>query len=202
MDDVLRDYATSASDLAPRFEALRARDVLAPVLDHLPPPPATIADIGAGTGRDAAWLAARGYRMTAVEPVSELVSYGREAHGEVMSWVSDTLPDLDTLRGAARRFDCVLAVSVWHHLSLSESAAALRSLQEIVAQAGRVILSIKVFAGDRETLTLDQVQKQAQDSGWRSVATQRASSLQDHNRLAGNMWDWLVLARASGEDRR
>ena len=33
-----------------------------------------------------------------------------------------------------------------------------------------------------------------------AAGTTRAGSQQDHNRLAGNMWDWLVLTLAEIED--
>ncbi|HTZ07692.1 MAG TPA: methyltransferase domain-containing protein [Acidimicrobiales bacterium] len=47
-----------------QLELLRVRDVLEP---YLPPPPATILDVGGATGIHAAWLAARGHHVHVVD---------------------------------------------------------------------------------------------------------------------------------------
>ena len=51
----LRLYAANSASLAERYETIEPARLFAPVLDLLPPPPARLADIGAGSGRDAAW---------------------------------------------------------------------------------------------------------------------------------------------------
>ena len=54
-------YEAAAKDgLAGRFEAIRSEELLSPVIDLLPSTPCEVADIGAGTGRDAAWLVSQG----------------------------------------------------------------------------------------------------------------------------------------------
>src|SRR5215475_2885341 len=45
---------------AGRLEFERTQEI---VLRHLPPPPATVADIGGGPGRYSIWLAGLGYRV-------------------------------------------------------------------------------------------------------------------------------------------
>jgi SAM-dependent methyltransferase len=46
------------------IELARTQEIL---LRHLPPPPATVLDVGGGTGVYACWLASRGYRVTLVD---------------------------------------------------------------------------------------------------------------------------------------
>src|SRR3954468_22181370 len=50
---------------------------------YLPPPPATIADIGGGPGRYAVWLTQRGYRVHLVDPVPLHVEQARLAAREL-----------------------------------------------------------------------------------------------------------------------
>src|SRR3712207_2081237 len=115
--DILDGYAAEAADLIPRFEALATDEVLAPVADLLPTRPSSILDVGAGTGRDAAWLAKRGHHVTAVEPVDALRHAGMALHpSKRIEWVNDRLPSLNSLRPRADRFNLILAVGVWQHL--------------------------------------------------------------------------------------
>lgn len=97
MTDVLKGYAEAATpELISRFDNLDCREVYAPVLDLLPIRPVRIADIGAGTGRDAAWFASQGHEVLAVEPVSELREPGMRLHpSERIRWLNDSLPALD-----------------------------------------------------------------------------------------------------------
>lgn len=200
--DILKAYAEEAEDIIPRFEALRAEDVLAPVAAFLPIAPARIADIGAGTGRDADWFARQGYTVCAVEPVAELADFGKRTQAAGIEWVDDRLPDLAALRGAARRFDLVFAESVWHHLDEADSAASLAALREILVPSGRLIISLKQFPADRPAsrgiLTEEKLVQQVAAAGFSVLHCSRANPHQDHNRTAGNMWTWLVLEQGKG----
>src|SRR5262249_14940097 len=57
-----------------RLECARPRGV---VLRYLPPPPATVLDVGGASGAYALWLAERGYRVHLVDPVPRLVEEAR-----------------------------------------------------------------------------------------------------------------------------
>ncbi len=81
---------------APRFGTLysksRFEDVHRAALPHLPPHGSTVLDVGAGSGRDAAALAKRGYVVTAVEPSSELRRWGQNHYGSTgVEWIADRL---------------------------------------------------------------------------------------------------------------
>ncbi|MGQ3357308.1 MAG: class I SAM-dependent methyltransferase, partial [Phreatobacter sp.] len=68
-------YAEEAENLARQYESVTFEEVHAPLL-HLLPLSGRALDIGAGSGRDAAALAARGFAVTAVEPTAELRAEG------------------------------------------------------------------------------------------------------------------------------
>lgn len=133
---VLAGYRSAAPGLIARFEALSSSQVLAPVADLLPPPPGPALDIGAGTGRDAAWLARQGYRTRAVEPVAALRAAGQARHGEIIDWCDDRLPDLPVLRGARARYQLVLANGVLHHLPPAGQITAIDSMACLLAPGG------------------------------------------------------------------
>ncbi|MGK5094409.1 methyltransferase domain-containing protein [Deltaproteobacteria bacterium TL4] len=63
-------------------------------------------DIGAGTGRDAAWLVRQGLSVFAVEPVAAMRQQAEVFHPEAgIHWIDDTLPHLKKT-GALGAQDC------------------------------------------------------------------------------------------------
>lgn len=61
-------YDEHAKELSVQYEALSPESVHGWAADLLPQGNALALDVGAGTGRDAAWLTSRGYEVVAVEP--------------------------------------------------------------------------------------------------------------------------------------
>ena len=68
-------YADEADDLFPRYENISSAEIHRSVLHLIPTAPCGVLDIGSGTGRDAAALAAMG---TASSPSSRRPKCGRE----------------------------------------------------------------------------------------------------------------------------
>ena len=68
MSDAIRWYDQNISEVSRRYESVAANTVHGWLDDLLPNAPALVLDIGAGTGRDAAWLASRGLEVIAVDP--------------------------------------------------------------------------------------------------------------------------------------
>jgi SAM-dependent methyltransferase len=137
-------YAEQAAALAPQYDGRSFADVYRPVLSLIPNGPGRALDIGAGTGRDAAALAARGFQVTAVEPTAEFRTFGQRAHAEsAIAWVDDSLPDLARLIAAAQQFDFILSMAVWMHLDEGERRRAMPVLAGLLAPGGRMILSLR-----------------------------------------------------------
>lgn len=200
MQGVLDGYAAAAdADLVSRYDALPPERIYAHVLDLLPGPGARIADIGAGTGRDAAWLAARGCRVVAVEPVRELREAGQELHRSgPIEWLDDRLPELAKLR-ALEPFDAVVLCAVWHHLDPQDRAIALPHLAAATAPRGKLILSLRHQPGppDRESFPAapDATIAAAQKCGLRLVRQHEADAVSEESRALGVRWTWLVFGK-------
>ena len=194
MTDVLDIYAANASALADRYDALDTGAVLAPVLDLLPSPPVRVLDIGAGSGRDAAWLAGRGYRVTAAEPVAAFRDTIARRDAQIA--IRDAgLPELAGLDGV---FDIVLIAAVWHHLPPGDRDRALARCVDLMGQDARLILSLRhgplpegqpIHAADTET----EIARAAAAG----LTVLRAAEAPDAATPAGNIsWTWLVCERA------
>ena len=142
-------YAEQAATLAPQYDRQSFDDIYRNVLGWIPRGPGRALDIGAGTGRDAAVLAARGFRVTAVEPTREFRDFGRRVHADAgIDWLDDLLPALPRVRAqveskGGERFDFILSMAVWMHLDPVERAEAMTTVAGLLAPGGRLILSLR-----------------------------------------------------------
>lgn len=199
-DRIIDGYAAAAPDLIAPYEALSCEAIYRHVLDVMPSLPSWVIDIGAGTGRDSAWLAARGHMVTAVEPVARFRDAGRRLHGgSDLIWINDRLPELSQMRARGQRFDLVLLHGIWQHLSDRERAVAWPHLHALMAPGAQIILSLRHGPGAPGRPVFPARDKDV-DQAARALGlcvTRRigAGSIQPDNRAAGVHWTWFVLQR-------
>jgi SAM-dependent methyltransferase len=136
-------YAEQADSLVESYEGLVFEDMFRPVLDLLPGGGYAL-DIGAGTGRDAAALAARGFQVRAVEPTAEFRAHARRLHPDpAITWTDDSLPDLEQVHAGGERFDLILMTAVWMHLDAAERSRALPRVAALLAPGGRLFMTVR-----------------------------------------------------------
>jgi len=198
-DNILKGYEKAANgDFIERVEGISSADLLAPVIEHLPQHSSRILDVGAGTGRDAAWFASFSHTVVAVEPVDVLRNAGIAKHkSSMISWVKDTLPELQNTIALRQTFDVVLLCAVWQHLEDQERQVALSALRKLTAQGGKVIMSIRHGAGAPTRpvfpAKVSDTVKWAEKQGLHKVDEVSTQSVQSGNHQAGVTWSWLVL---------
>lgn len=193
-------YAAQAPDLLARYEARDAAAVHAPWVSFFPKAPARIIDIGAGTGRDAAWLASLGYSVLAVEPVDELRTRAATLHpAPEITWLADILPDLNAVRTRGEAFDMVLMHAVWMHLTQAERIAGMAHVSRLIERGARLFMSLrhgKIPQGRRMfDVTGEETIALAAKHGLTPLFHERAPSIQDENRAAGIEWTKLVFEK-------
>jgi SAM-dependent methyltransferase len=133
MDAAAWDQRYAATDLV--WSAEPNRFVLAELGDLAP---GRALDVGAGEGRNAIWLAARGWRVTAVDFSAVAIDKGRrlaEARGVDVEWV---VADVTDYRPPAGGFD--LVVIAYLHLPAADLATVLRRAADAVAPAGTLLV--------------------------------------------------------------
>jgi 2-polyprenyl-3-methyl-5-hydroxy-6-metoxy-1,4-benzoquinol methylase len=102
-----------------------------------------VLDVGSGTGRDAAWMARAGHRVTAVEPSTAMRALARRLHPDAkVDWRAGALPDLSGL-GADARYDVVLASAVWMHVAPSHRPAAMKRLAGLLGPDGTLFITLR-----------------------------------------------------------
>jgi SAM-dependent methyltransferase len=121
---------------AGRLEFERTQEI---VLRHLPPAPATVADIGGGPGRYALWLAGLGYRVVHRDIVPMHVGQVRAAAAAAGVAVEAAPGDARSLDLADESVHAVLLLGPLYHLPRrADRIQALREAGRIVRPGGPV----------------------------------------------------------------
>ncbi|WP_454016871.1 class I SAM-dependent methyltransferase [Azospirillum sp. Marseille-Q6669] len=142
--DAVQEYDRRAVDLAGLYESVAFEQVHADVLDLLPPEPSAILDVGAGSGRDAAWFAARGHEVVAVEPSCGMRGEAARRHGSPrIRWIDDRLPGLERGHRLGMAIDLILLSAVWMHVGLADRRWAFRKLVTLIKPGGRMVVSLR-----------------------------------------------------------
>ena len=117
---------------------------------HLPDKPGFACDIGAGSGRDANWLAAKGWDVVAVEPSAEMRRVAMATSHPNVTWLDDSLPHLNKLRSLGHRFDLILLSAVWMHVPPTARERAFRILSEMLKPSGVLVISLRHGSDEEE----------------------------------------------------
>ncbi len=144
LSDEIAWYDAHAETLADRYEGVSPEEVHHWLTDLLPSQPATVLDVGAGSGRDAAWLAYKGHHVIAVEPSYRLQTIARERHDVPrIQWISDSLPGLKRTFRTGLAFDVILVSAVWMHVAPSERTRAFRKLITLLKPGGVLAITLR-----------------------------------------------------------
>ena len=144
-DDELRGTSDlEARDVAARYEAVAAEDVNQWLIDLLPDSKACVLDVGAGSGRDAAWLAALGHDVVAVEPDPALRRENARHHPDAsFRLLPDSLPTLAATCRTGLSFDFILLNAVWMFVAPSQRERAFRKLVTLLKPGGVIALTLR-----------------------------------------------------------
>lgn len=193
-------YAEEAAVLLDRYEKSRFEDVHAAVRQYFPERASTIVDIGAGTGRDAAYLANLGHHVVAVEPTAELREPARKLHpSENIEWVDDSLPGLARLLNRQATFDVVMLNAVWMHLDEEQRELSMGNISRLIHAGSTLFITLRhgpVPENRRmfEVSSSETIQLASQHS-MELLFESQGESVADPNRSAGITWSKLVLRR-------
>lgn len=136
-------YDEHAERLAQKYESLSFDEVHKQLLPYLPQPPGKVIDIGAGSGRDAAALAQRGFDVTAVEPSTKLLDLARRKHRNLnITWLEDKLPNLECLKDE-NAFNIFFCSAIWMHLDREAQIKSMRTISRLIKDKGRLFITFR-----------------------------------------------------------
>lgn len=141
-------YDTAAARIAALHRALMPSRTLDLVAQFFHPGGAT-ADVGCGSGRDTAWLAAAGFPVTGYDASEGMLAQARAVYPE-LTFVQATLPEL---RGVPDgEYANVFCNAVLMHLPAASLGPALQRLGQLLRPGGRLLAIFRpsTAAGERE----------------------------------------------------
>lgn len=137
-------YDANASGLKETYQSLSPSQIHSLWVSQMPAiTPGFACDIGAGSGRDANWLAAKGWDVIAVEPSQGMRELAVQNSHPNVTWLDDSLPELARLRALGHRFDLVLLSAVWQHVPPDQRERAFRILTELLKPGGTLVITLR-----------------------------------------------------------
>ena len=202
MSDHVASYDAQAERLAAEYEALDPTDYRATYESLLPLGTDLLAlDVGAGSGRDAAWLSVLGYEVVAAEPSAGMRSAGMAFHRDwSLRWIDDRLPGLDATHALGVSFDVVLLSAVWQHVAPGDRRRAFRKLATLLKPGGLLVITLRLGPApvDRpmHEVSLGEVEGLAREFGLMVAKVEHRSG--DARRRPGV--DWITVAMRLPDD--
>ncbi len=199
MSNAIDTYSKQAEALSALYEAVDPAQAYGSVLDLIPEGAGRLAlDVGAGSGRDGAWLASRGYDVVAAEPAAGMRRVGGALHPE-LRWIDDSLPGLQATHGLGLAFDLVLMSAVWMHVKPTDRARAFRKVAALLKPGGLLILTLRHGPPppDRpmHEVTAGEIEALARTHGMTVYRSGRR-----HDELGRPGVDWTIMAIGMPDD--
>ncbi|MEM7418587.1 MAG: class I SAM-dependent methyltransferase [Pseudomonadota bacterium] len=148
-------YSANASELAKQYNSLPFEAVHKDWLNEIPKD-GMVLDVGAGSGRDARYLAAKGLGVVAVEPSNGIRELAQQyTVSNPIHWIADSLPELTEVFRLQTKFDLILLSAVWMHIAPSSRERAFRKLSSLLKPNGKLIISLRHGICDDERTMYD-----------------------------------------------
>jgi SAM-dependent methyltransferase len=142
-------YDTHGREWATQYDRHDPARLNAWIKPLLPVEAGLILDIGAGSGRDAQWLAELGHQVIAVEPSRTMREYAQQYHQhQYIEWVNDSLPGLERIYQRNYQFDVVLLNAVWMFVAPRQRARAFRKVLGLLKPGGLLCMTVQVDVHD------------------------------------------------------
>jgi SAM-dependent methyltransferase len=165
-------------------------------------------DLGCGTGRDAVFLASRGWAVTAVDAVPQAMAAARQRGADAnvdVDWVMGDVTRLESL-GLSGAYDFILDRGCFHGLNDDERERYARGVTSAAAPQAELLLFAfqprRIGLGPRG-ITPEQLARHFED-GWRLVASENETAL-ELPRWLGDvrpMWYRFERSQAPGKASR
>ena len=185
------------SDIAQQvasYESIDPGQVNAWLEPYIPQEPASILDVGAGSGRDAAWLASKGHQVIAVEPSCGMRKEAEQFHsGSPFTLVADRLPDIKNTSRSGMSFDLILLNAVWMFIPETERKRSFRKLIALLKPRGVIAISFRTPCERRRGMypvSVSEIEGLAQGHGAYIVSTEEVS---DSLGRPGVRWHQIII---------
>jgi SAM-dependent methyltransferase len=197
MNSNITYYNDNALDLGEQYDSVLFESVHKDWLQFVPTE-GTVIDIGAGSGRDARYLASKGLKVYAIEPALALMelAFAKSTPFDIC-WLQDSLPNLDKVKCHKSKFKMILLSAVWMHLTPEERQASMQSFAALLENRGKLVITLRhgKFSDARTSfpISVDEVIELGATNGLNVILqTQLNTDQLGRDNLA---WQTLVLEK-------
>ncbi len=144
----LEAYGRSAGKLAEVYNNLSTESVMPGFAERLPSPISgkilRALDLGCGSGRDAVWLAEKGFEVVAIDGAPEMIAQARaqKSHPHV-TYFEDLMPEIEKVKALAQTFDAVILSAVWMHLDTDERRTMMDNLKDLTNEGAVMYVTLR-----------------------------------------------------------
>jgi SAM-dependent methyltransferase len=206
MDHVtIQFYDDHAASIGTRYESADVTALHRLLLRYLPED-GRVLEIGCGSGRDAAFLAGKGFDVTATDASSTMIAAAREAHPELDGrLLYAVFPFAEPPTQMEPPYDAAVALATLMHIPEHDLFECASQLRDLLAPGATLLISVSTGRDDVEDNRTpdgrlfierppDEIQLLFERVGFRQIA-------QHQNEDAfgrGVQWHTLVMQRARG----
>lgn len=188
-------YDRHATTLAARYDSISFETAHAAVLPWIPEAADRVLDVGAGSGRDAAWFAAKGYQVFAIEPSQAMRAAAAARHPSPnICWINDRLPELAWVLEQPVNYGLVWCSALWMHLAPMQRPEAIQRLLLRLVPGGRLFISLRHGSSDDDRMlyavNVDEVRRLAAAGGARTLAVAASNDALARDGVA---WEHVIL---------
>lgn len=195
-ENVVAYYNSKAHEKTTQYESQAFETFHPDLIPYLPSLPAKILDVGAGSGRDAAALASKGYDVTAVEPAHQMLKLAKSIHrSHKIRWIEDKLPQLEALSTENNEYSLIIVSAVWMHLTTAQREEAIQKLAKLLLPKGKLLISFKsVQKGNHVFHPVDPVEFENFADKHQLTVLKKTKSKDTFNR-ANTQWTSYILEK-------
>ena len=141
---IISVYDLNSSKFFDEYESISFKKVHANWITEVIPSNGLALDIGAGSGRDAAYLAEKGYSVFAVEPSDKLRLLAQQKHSsKKIAWLKSSLPELKSVFKLKNSFDLILLSAVWMHIAPADRQTSLNNIFRLLNDSGYFVITLR-----------------------------------------------------------
>jgi SAM-dependent methyltransferase len=205
-DKAIEAYNAAAQSLSAAYNKLNTEDVLPGIADTLPvvlPSKRRAIDLGCGSGRDAFWLASRGFQVVGADASIGMIreAWAHKQSGNAITYIEDEIPTLSRVRARGERYAFFLMSAVWMHLDSKERAETIRFMADTAHKNATAYLSLRHGPSPADRPMFETSVEEVRDLAAQNGASARSfAGVEDKQGRGDVTWDYVALQFGQGKN--
>jgi 2-polyprenyl-3-methyl-5-hydroxy-6-metoxy-1,4-benzoquinol methylase len=195
---IIRTYDRQAGELARIYNNLSSSEILPGFESRLPAVSGQekhALDVACGSGRDALFLARKGFKVTAFDGSENMIKAAKEqcSHPGI-TYLQDVMPEIEKVKARGLFYDVILLSAAIMHLKEKEQKTLIDNLAGLCKAGGLIYMSVRQGPSpegrDMYDVDIPKIKKMACDKG---LGFEYIGDLSDKQGRAPVTWKYIAL---------